>query len=101
MILELLSFRVRSAPGSRTALERDWITLRRILMNNPHCLSVLLQRCVEDPARYSARIEWDSIAGHMESFRGSPGYREFLSIFEPHVEGEAEMVHFENAAPLG
>ncbi len=99
MILELLSFRVR--PGGQGALERDWIALRRLLMNNPHCLSVLLQRCLEEPARYMARIEWDSVAGHMESFRGSPDYREFLRVFEPHVEGDAEMVHFENAGPRG
>ena len=94
MILELLSFRVRSNGGP--ALERDWITLRGLLMKNPHCLQVLLQRCVEDPRRYMARIEWDSIAGHMESFRGSPDYRKFLEVFNPHVDGDAEMVHFEN-----
>ncbi|MFM9957796.1 MAG: antibiotic biosynthesis monooxygenase family protein [Phycisphaerales bacterium] len=94
MILEHLSFHVR--PGGQTAFERDWLKLRALLNNNPHCLQVLLQRCVENPTRYIARIEWNSVAGHMESFRGSNDYHEFLQIFVPHVAGEAEMVHFEN-----
>lgn len=97
MILEHLSFRVRE--GGQSAFERDWLRLRLLLTNNPHCLSVLLQRCVEDPRRYLARIEWDTVAGHMESFRGSEDYRRFLDIFKPHVDGDAEMVHFENVVP--
>lgn len=94
MILEHLAFRVR--PNGQAAFERDWLRLRALLNNNPHCLQVLLQRCIEDPHRYIARIEWDSVAGHMESFRGSPDYRKFIEVFSPHIEGDAEMVHFEN-----
>ena len=45
--------------------------------------------------------EWDTVAGHMESFRGSEDYRRFLEIFKPHVDGDAEMVHFENVTPRG
>lgn len=99
MILEHLSFHVRA--GGQSAFERDWLRLRAILNSNPHCLQVLLQRCVEDQTRYIARIEWDSVAGHMESFRGSAGYHQFLEVFNPHLAGPAEMVHFENVAPFG
>ncbi len=97
MILEHLSFHVR--PGGQPAFERDWLRLRALLNNHPHCPPALLQRCVEDPTRSIARIEWDSVGGHMESFRGSGDDREFLRIVVPHVIGEAEMVHFENVTP--
>lgn len=80
-------------------MERDWITLRGYLMSNPHCLQVLLQRCIEEPRRYLARIEWDTVAGHMQSFRGSEAYRRFIEVFSAHLEGHAEMVHFEDVVP--
>jgi heme-degrading monooxygenase HmoA len=99
MILEHLSFKVR--PGGQTAFERDWLRIRALLNNNPHCLQVLLQRCVEDNRRYLARIEWDTVAGHMESFRGSPDYHALLAQLNPHVDGQAEMVHFENVTLPG
>lgn len=99
MILEHLDFRVRS--DARAAFERDWLRLRALLNNNPHCLQVLLQRCIEDPQRYIARIEWDSVAGHIESFRGSPDYLTFIEVFSPHLVGDAEMVHFENVTLPG
>jgi hypothetical protein len=40
------------------------------------------------------RIEWDSADGHMQGFRRSPQFREFLPHIQPYIKQILEMRHY-------
>jgi quinol monooxygenase YgiN len=65
------------------------------LTASPHCLGYELSRCVEDPTSYVLRIEWDSLEGHLQGFRGSQEFRTFLQHVQPFVGDVQEMRHYE------
>ena len=64
-----------------------------------HCRSYEITRCVEDPASYVVRIEWDSIEGHESGFRKSPEFQEFFAAVKPFVGDIEEMRHYELVTP--
>lgn len=45
------------------------------------------------------RIEWDSVEGHEQGFRESPGFRGFFASVRPFFGNIEEMSHYE-AAPI-
>jgi quinol monooxygenase YgiN len=62
---------------------------------SPHCLSVELTRCHEDPTHFILRLEWDSLAGHLEGFRKSAVFTPFLAEIRPFIDAIEEMRHYE------
>ncbi len=60
-----------------------------------HCLGYELTRCVEESTSYTLRIEWDSLAGHEQGFRGSEEFRQFLPHIRPFIGNIQEMRHYE------
>ncbi len=65
------------------------------LGKSPECLRYELARCVEEPARFVLRIEWTSIAGHLDGFRKSELFRSFLAAIRPYIADIEEMQHYE------
>jgi len=66
-----------------------------VLEASPHCLAVELTRCHEDPGRFVLRLEWDSLAGHVEGFRKSDVFRAFVAEVGPFIDAIEEMAHYE------
>ena len=64
-------------------------------VSSPHCLGYELARCVEEPAAYILRIEWDSLEGHLQGFRQSADFRAFFQAVRPYVNDITEMRHYE------
>ncbi|HTV03021.1 MAG TPA: antibiotic biosynthesis monooxygenase family protein, partial [Luteitalea sp.] len=79
MIIEYIRYGI--AADQAAEFEQAYGRARAALDASPHCLGYDLAVCVEDPTQYVLRIEWDSADGHMQGFRTSPQFREFL----PHI----------------
>ena len=65
------------------------------LRESAHCLGYELSRCSEAPEDFILRIHWDSAAGHLSGFRGSPQFRTFLHAVQPFVPHIQEMRHYD------
>lgn len=65
-----------------------------VLDADPHCLSWEIARGVEEPENFVVRIEWDSMEGHLQGFRRSPGFREFFAAVKPLFDHIQEMKHY-------
>jgi quinol monooxygenase YgiN len=91
MIVEYIRYRI---PIDRCVeFERAYDLAGEPLLSSPHCLAYELTRCTEDPTCYVLRIEWDSAAGHMQGFRGSPEFCAFFRHIQPFVSNIEEMRH--------
>lgn len=93
MIAEYIRYRVPQE--QQRAFEQAYSEAQHALLASPHCLGYELSRCVEEPERYILRIEWDSIEGHMQGFRGSAEFRTFLGHIRTFVPLIEEMQHYE------
>ena len=99
MIVEYVRYTIPAE--RRDAFEAGYASAAPSLDASPHCLSYELARCAEDATQYVLRIEWDSAAGHMQGFRGSPEFRRFFAAIRPYVGDIAEMRHYEPTAVRG
>jgi quinol monooxygenase YgiN len=72
-----------------------------ILEADEHCLGYEIARGIEDPDHYIVRIEWDSVEGHEQGFRRSPGFAEFFALVKPFFDAIEEMTHYLPASPAG
>jgi len=86
-----------AAPEFETAYTQAAISLAQ----SPHCVAFELARCVEEPNRYTLRIEWVSLEGHLEGFRGSDEFRAFFGHIQPYVNRIDEMQHYEPTEVTG
>lgn len=64
------------------------------LRASPHCLRYELTQCVEEPASFVVRIEWDSLAGHMQGFRKEAAFPGFFAKVKPFFADIQEMRHY-------
>ena len=93
MVLEYIRF---SIPEERRAdLQRAYAEASTVLDDSEHRLRYEVSRGVEKPANYVVRIEWDSIEGHEQGFRKSPGFRTFFASVRPFFDGIEQMRHYE------
>jgi quinol monooxygenase YgiN len=93
MVIEYIRYRLPQDTADQFIA--DYGKAARVLDDSPHCQAYELSRCVDEPDVFVLRIEWDSVSGHMDGFRKSPGFREFLGAIRaylPHIE---EMRHYE------
>lgn len=94
MVIEYIRYRIpeEQAPAFLEAYRQA----QHSLTASAHCLGFELSQCVEEPARYVLRIEWDSMDGHLQGFRGSEEFRVFLGHVRPYVERIEEMQHYQS-----
>jgi quinol monooxygenase YgiN len=66
-----------------------------ILRQDRHCLAWELAQSEREPTRCTVRIEWDSAEGHLEGFRASEGFADFLALVRPYLGAIEEMEHYQ------
>jgi quinol monooxygenase YgiN len=93
MIVEYIRYTIpeERSPAFLGAYQRAQAPMQQ----SPHCLSYELSRCTEDQQAYILRIQWDSLAGHLDGFRKSPEFQSFLAEIRPYVADIAEMRHYQ------
>lgn len=92
MIVEYIRYTI--ADEQAQAFEAAYTQARESLDASAYCLGYELTRGVEEPSSYTLRIEWDSLAGHQQGFRGSQEFREFLPHIRPFIGDIQEMRHY-------
>ena len=93
MIVEYIRYRI--PPDQATAFEDAYRDASASLDASPHCQRFDVARCIEDPSAYVVRIEWDSLAGHMDGFHPSPQFAGFFAAVRPFVGQIEEARHYE------
>lgn len=91
MIVEYIRYEVSDAAAFVGAYE----VARASLDASPHCLAYELSRCTEAPSSFILRIEWDSADGHLQGFRKSAVFTDFLAAVRPFMPEIREMRHYE------
>ena len=92
MIVEYIRYGIPA--GRRDEFEEAYERAQAALESSPYCLAWELTYGVEDPDRYVLRIEWDSVEGHEQGFRGSPEFGTFFRSVRPFVGDIQEMRHY-------
>lgn len=92
VVIEYIRYTVPSSQAD--AFEQAYRAASPVLDADPHCLAYEIARGVEEPEHYVVRIEWDSVEGHEQGFRRSPGFREFLAAVRPFIPQIQEMKHY-------
>jgi quinol monooxygenase YgiN len=93
MVVEYIRYQIPTSDSD--AFEHDYDLAQTSLAASPHCLGYEVTRCIEDPEIYVVRIEWDSVGGHMNEFRGSQEFRDFYANVRPYVDRILDMRHYE------
>jgi quinol monooxygenase YgiN len=92
MTIEYIRYAI--AADQAKEFEQAYARASAALDGSPHCLGYDLAVCDEDATQYVLRIEWDSAEGHMQGFRRSPQFREFLPHIQPYIKQILEMRHY-------
>lgn len=93
MVIEYVRCRLDKA--TLDAFVEAYRLAAKSLDESPECLDYELCQCVEEPERFILRIQWTSIAAHMEGFRKSEAFRSFLAAIRPYISDIEEMQHYE------
>lgn len=93
MIIEYIRYEI--AADEAEAFIDAYRAAAKDLDSSPHCLGYELTRGVEEPQRFTVRILWDSVEGHMNGFRRSADFTRFLPLIRPYVPAINEMKHYE------
>ncbi|MFF4358542.1 antibiotic biosynthesis monooxygenase [Streptomyces sp. NPDC001604] len=67
----------------------------------PQCVDYELARCEEDFEHYVLRITWTSTEDHVEGFRSSDLFPDFLAEIRPYVGNIEEMRHYKPTTVRG
>ncbi|WP_182348908.1 antibiotic biosynthesis monooxygenase family protein [Tomitella gaofuii] len=55
---------------------------------------ITMSRCHETPGRYLMLVEWDSVAAHLENFRGSADFERWRALMNPFYTAPPTVEHF-------
>ena len=92
MIVEYIRYTIAS--GQAAEFFAAYEAAGQILQRDPHCLGWELSQSEHDPTRCTVRIEWDSPEGHLQGFRASPAFADFLALVGPFIGDIDEMEHY-------
>lgn len=92
MVVEYIRYTIQE--DQREAFVQGYEQARSSLDESANCQGYELSQCVEDQSSYILRIEWDSVEGHLQGFRRSPGFRSFFAAIQPFVNNITEMRHY-------
>ncbi len=67
----------------------------------PQCVDYELARCEEDFEHFVLRITWTSTEDHIEGFRKSELFEEFLAEIRPYISSIEEMRHYKPTTVRG
>jgi hemoglobin len=93
MIVEYIRYRVE--PERADDFLAAYAGGAEVLQRDSRCLAYEVSRGHEEPDRFVVRIEWSSLADHLEGFRRSPEFGAFFAAVRPFFGDIEEMKHYE------
>jgi heme-degrading monooxygenase HmoA len=97
MVLEVALIDVPA--GAEEAFAAAYRQGRPILAGTPGCRSVRMTRGIESPTRFVLLVEWDSVAAHLENFRGTERFQQWRSFIGPFFAAPPVVEHFTDVSP--
>jgi heme-degrading monooxygenase HmoA len=92
VILEHAVLDVKS--GQEAEFETAFVTAKDIISAADGFISLRLERCVETAGRYLLLVEWESVAAHVEGFRGSEAFERWRALLHHFYEPAPVVEHF-------
>jgi quinol monooxygenase YgiN len=75
MVTEFAEIEVK--PGMEAQFIAGVEASRAAFARSEGCHGLELHRSVENPAHFVLQVKWESVAHHMEKFRGAPEFQEW------------------------
>ncbi|MFZ6769819.1 antibiotic biosynthesis monooxygenase family protein [Undibacterium sp. Di26W] len=94
MIIEYLRYQLKDETLCGD-FEHAYLQAMAILRLSPHCLGVEVSQCKDALTDYIVRIQWDSVSGHIDGFRKSKDFTNFLALVRPYISFMPEMRHYQ------
>ncbi len=82
-------------PGMEKEFETAFAKAKSIIGSMPGFQSLLLSRCIENPATYLLLVEWARLEDHTEGFRGSAEYQEWRGLLHHFYSPFPTVEHYE------
>jgi heme-degrading monooxygenase HmoA len=82
-------------PGQEAEFVETMDRAKTIIAASPGFLSLRVERCVERPSSFLLLVEWESLAAHIEGFRGSAAYEEWRALLHHFYDPFPVVEHFE------
>jgi hemoglobin len=92
MIVEYTRYQIPAERGDE--FEAAYTTAAGALRRAPQCVDYELTRCTDDQQSYVLRIVWTSEADHLDGFRRSALFGDFLAAIRAYVPDIQEMRHY-------
>ena len=93
MIVEYIRYKID--PARATEFDAAYREAGALLNASPNCQRWEASRCVDEPDKQIVRIEWDSADGHLQGFRKSPDFKQFVELTKPFYSDIEEMTHYQ------
>lgn len=93
MVIEYIRYKIENS--KQNAFVEAYQKAAKFLDQSNYCLGYELTHCKEDKENFILRIEWTSTDDHLNGFRKSTEFREFLSHIRPYFNDIEEMNHYE------
>ncbi len=93
MIVEYLRYTVDA--NRQAAFIADYKIASVPLQKSEFCEQYEFCQCVEDPSKFTIRIQWTSSEDHLQKFRGSSEFKEFFIHIKKYLDDIDEMRHYE------
>jgi heme-degrading monooxygenase HmoA len=84
MVLEVAVFTVK--PGHADGFATAYAAAKDLIAGSPGCRSIRMTRGVEHPDEFTLLVEWETLAAHVEGFRGSDRFPRWREMVGPHLE---------------
>ena len=93
MITEIAFF--NALPGKEDELGQGILKGIEVIRQHPECISVKVERCIEQPGQYVLIVIWTSYEAHVDDFRGGPLFPQWRSNINGLFEGSPSVNHYQ------
>jgi heme-degrading monooxygenase HmoA len=85
-------------PGEEAAFEAAFAQAKMLIAASPGFRSLRLSRCIENSSRFLLLVEWETLADHLEGFRGSAAFGEWRRLLHHFYDPAPTVEHFDVVA---
>jgi heme-degrading monooxygenase HmoA len=93
-VIEITFFEV--AAGKRDAFQQALFSVLPILAHQPGHKGHAFGPSIENTSGVWLLVQWETLADHVEAFRGSPDFEAFVAAFRPYLSRPAHVSHMQS-----
>jgi quinol monooxygenase YgiN len=93
MVIEYIRYKIDSS--RQESFIEAYQNASGFLRESEFCMGYELTQCEEVKENFILRIDWTSTQDHLNGFRKSPEFGQFLNLIRPYFNDIQEMNHYE------